>query len=230
VQASTYAPTDPADAGRSSPNPAISRLFQAQGAVITADNEKGIVEIPGPGRFVVVDLREEGEQGASAGQGPGSMRGRTLFEWSGTMRYDRLPGVVRLSDRALMVQRRLDGNVINVNADELEARVTQAGETGSGVSLMTSDSAMELAGVSARRNVVVTERTGSPLTLVREIQAEVLDYDTARGTAEATSPEGGLVTLFETARGVPVSARSIFWDLANDRIEIRGMTSITAPR
>lgn len=230
VQASTYAPTDPADAGRSSPNPAISRLFQAQGAVITADNEKGIVEIPGPGRFVVVDLREEGDQGESAGQGPGSMRGRTLFEWSGTMRYDRLPGVVRLSDRALMVQRRLDGNVINVNADELEARVTQAGETGSGVSLMTSDSAMELTGVSARRNVVVTERTGSPLTLVREIQAEVLDYDTARGTAEATSPEGGLVTLFETARGVPVSARSIFWDLANDRIEIRGMTSITAPR
>ena len=229
VQAVWFAAREAEPVDGVSEKPEIERLYQAQGAVITADNEKGRVEIPGPGRFVVADLREDRAASADS-PSPGSMQGRTLFEWSGAMRFDRDPGVVLLTERAMMVQRRMDGAVLNVNADELEARVRPASDDAAPSSLTSSESAMELTGVTARRNVVVTERTGSPLTLAREIQAEVLDYDTARGIAEATSPAGGIVTLFEASRGVPVNARGIFWDLVRDRIEIRGMTSVTSPR
>lgn len=232
VQAVYYARPS-ADRALSGPvvetEPRIERLFQAQGATITADNQSGVVEIPGPGRFVVADLREPDASSSPDSPGsPGSMRGRTLFEWAGSMRFDRDPGVVRLSERATMVQRRLgEGGVLNVHADELEARVRPGSDTPAGAA---PGSGMELTGVTARRNVVVTERTGSPLTLSREVQADLLDYDTVFATAEATSPQGGLVTLFETSRGVPISAKSIFWDLARDRVEIRGMTSVTSPR
>lgn len=234
VQAVYYARPSP-EAALSGPvvetEPRIERLFQAQGATITADNQGGVVAIPGPGRFVVADLREPDASGSSDSSGaPGSMRGRTLFEWAGSMRFDRDPGVVRLTEQATMVQRRPDdGGVLNVNADELEARVRPASDAAA-ASTTAPGAEMELTGVTARRNVVVIERTGNPLTLNREVQAEILDYDTVRATAEATSPQGGLVTLFETSRGVPISAKSIFWDLARDRVEIRGMTTVTSPR
>lgn len=233
VQAVYYARPSP-EAALSGPvletEPRIERLFQAQGATITADNQGGVVAIPGPGRFVVADLREpDASASADSSGAPGSMRGRTLFEWAGSMRFDRDPGVVRLTENATMVQRRPDdGGVLNVNADELEARVRPSPEATGAATAPGSE--MELTGVTARRNVVVIERTGNPLTLNRELQAEILDYDTVRATAEATSPQGGLVTLFETSRGVPISAKSIFWDLARDRVEIRGMTSVTSPR
>lgn len=208
-------------------NPRIERFFQAQGATITSDSAGGFIEIPGPGRMVVADLRprEQDESPTSSPVG-GSSRGRSLFDWAGSMRYDRGPGVIRLSDKASLVQRRLeDGGVLNVTGDVLEARVREAPATSE-----SPETRFDLTGVTARGNVVVTERVGTPLVLKREILAAVLDYDTVRATAEATAAEGEAVTLFESDRGAPVRARSIFWDLAKDRIDIRGLGTVSGPR
>lgn len=208
-------------------NPRIERLFQAQGATITSDSAGGFIEIPGPGRMVVADLRPR-EQDAQASTSPvgGSSRGRSLFDWAGSMRYDRGPGVIRLSERASLVQRRLeDGGVLNVTGDVLEARVREVP-----ASTESPEASFDLTGVTARGNVVVTERVGTPLMLKREILAAILDYDTVRATAEATAADGEAVTLFESDRGAPVRARSIFWDLAKDRIDIRGLGTVSGPR
>lgn len=207
--------------------PRIERLFQAQGATITSDNAGGFIEIPGPGRMVVADLRpREHDAAPSASPVGGSSRGRSLFDWQGSMRYERGPGIIRLSDRASLVQRRLeDGGVLNVTGDVLEARVRETPASSD-----APETRFDLTGVTARGNVVVTERVGSPLVLKREILAAVLDYDTVRATAEATAGDGESVTLFETDRGTPVRARSIFWDLARDRIDIRGLGTVSGPR
>ncbi len=224
IQAAYYTLDEAAPEGRR-----LERLFQAQGATITSDNSARFVEIPGPGRMVVADLRprDAGGSGTSAASpAPGSSRGRSLFEWAGSMRFDREPGVIRLNDKASMVQRRLEDNgVLNVAGDILEARVRETP-----VSPESAEPSFDLTGVTARGNVVVTERMGTPLVLKREILAGTLDYDTVRAVAEATAADGEAVTLFETERGTPVRARSILWDLARDRIDIRGLGTVSSPR
>ncbi|MBX3362068.1 MAG: hypothetical protein KF705_11620 [Phycisphaeraceae bacterium] len=222
VQAVYYAIDNDAPEGRR-----IERLFQAQGAVITSDQSTGTLEIPGPGRFVVADLRDK-PTGADRSPGMASQassRGRTLFRWDGAMRFERATGIVRLNDNASMVQRRLqDDGVVNVNASMLEARVQERSAAA------PSQPAFDLTGVTATGNVVVIERVGSPLTLKREIVADRLDYDTVRGVAEATATTDSGVTLFEIERGTPIRARSIFWDLVQDRIDVRGLSPVTSPR
>lgn len=222
IQAAYYTPDPDAADGRR-----LERLFQAHGATITSDNAARFVEIPGPGRMVVADLRPREEADAHASSSsPGSSRGRSLFEWAGSMRFDREPGIIRLNQQASMVQRRLEDNgVLNVTGDVLEARVLERPSSPG-----SAEPSFDLTGVTARGNVVVTERVGSPLALKREILAGMLDYDTVRATAEATAPEGEVVTLFETERGTPVRARSILWDLAKDRIDIRGLGTVSGPR
>lgn len=236
VQAVRYAQDATATEGRR-----LERLLQAQGAVITADNgPEGYIEIPGAGRLVIVDLRETGDDDAGrpsagplaiggAGNGGSSSRGRSLFDWKGSMRFDRVPGTIRMSDDVSMVQRRLgEGGVLNLTSRSLVARVREASPS-AGTNAPTGTT-FELTGVTASGEVVVTERTGEPLTLNRQIFADLLDYDTVRGVAEASSNEGALVTLFETSRGSPVNARRIVWDLIRDRVDISGMTTVTSPR
>lgn len=222
VQAASFAIDGDAPEGRR-----LERLFQAQGAIITSDQSTGILEIPGPGRIVVADLRDKPME---ASRSPGiasqaSSRGRTLFRWDGSMRFDRTAGIVRLNENATMVQRRLqDDGVVNVNASVLEARVQERSAAA------PSQPAFDLTGVTATGHVVVVERVGSPLSLKREIVADRLDYDTVRGVAEATATSDSGVTLFEIERGTPIRARSIFWDLVQDRIDVRGLGPVTSPR
>lgn len=236
VQAVRYAQDAAASEGRR-----LERLLQAQGAVITADNgPDGYIEIPGAGRLVIVDLREaEGDDAGrgsagplaigGAGGGGSSSRGRSLFDWKGSMRFDRVPGTIRMSDNVSMVQRRLgEGGVLNLTSRSLVARVREASPSAGANT--PAGTTFELTGVTATGDVVVTERTGEPLTLNRQVFADLLDYDTVRGIAEASSNEGALVTLFETSRGSPVNARKIVWDLIRDRVDISGMTTVTSPR
>lgn len=221
VQHITYAQSPDAEDGRR-----LERLFQAYGATITADNEGGFIEIPGPGRLVLADLREEErprESSASPLGGGSASRGRSLFDWTGSMRFDRGPGVIQMSESVSMVQRRLDDSVLNVTSRTLQARVRETSE-GSG------EPQFQMTGVTATGDVVVTERTGTPLTLNRQIFADLLEYDTVRGTAEATASGNGRVTLYEASRGSPIQARRVFWDLVRDRIDVSGMSSTTGPR
>lgn len=55
-------------------------------------------------------------------------------------------------------------------------------------------------------------------------------YDARLGTAVATAPEGGAVTLYDDRRATPFTARRLRWDLLNDQIEILEPATIVAPR
>ena len=64
----------------------------------------------------------------------------------------------------------------------------------------------------------------------RELIADELEYDAVSGSAFARSAPGNSVTMFDASRPAPVSARTIFWDLVRDRIEVDRPAPVAAPR
>lgn len=121
-------------------------------------------------------------------------------------------GGVRMSHRRLADSLRTD-----LEAESMTARIRNASADGAG------DLSGELEYATAIGKVWV--RSGR-----HELTGHRLEYDALAGTAEAFADEGGVVTVVETGRTSPITARRIFWNLVTDRIEVRDPGPARAPR
>ncbi len=209
--------------------PALEQAVYLEGASISADHAQGTLEVPAAGRLLLRDARERPERTDGSASPDG--RGDALFDWDGSMRYRRESGQLELTRNVRMTHRRLqDAIVTNLRCDRLVAGVNVGAPGQSGA----SEGKAQLTSVNATGSVSVS--SGPPVTPgatpppQRELSADMVEYDTARSVIAARANPGGHVSFIDTARGAPVNAASILWNLVDDRISVDSPQPVSAPR
>lgn len=212
---------------RDADDPEGRRLVQfvrLTGGRIIADDTAGTLSVPGAGRAAIYDGRATSDRGEMVARQRGdlvsgrSFRGSALFIWKGAMSMDRSSGLLRLRRAVQMVHRPLDGGPpATMECERLDATFavprTRGEAEGAGTELTRATA----------RDAVYVESGG------RKMLADQVEYDAAASIAEATADEGNRVTLYDDTRATPVTARSLIWNLATDRITVREPTPIVTP-
>jgi hypothetical protein len=228
VESCRYAST-PGPQGQA---PAIERRLHLQSARINADNEKGTLDTPTPGKLLVEDHRA-----AAAAPSPAkdtqlnidaNARGTTLFTWKGAMSLNRADGVVHLNDGVwLKHQDEGQADGFELECENLTANfreLTPPNPTDPGQASPTEPLRGELTSSDAVGAVVLSAGA-------RELVCDSLHYDAVKKLILARANEGNVVTLFDPKKtSAPVTARELEWDRAADRIRIIKPGSIVTPR
>jgi lipopolysaccharide export system protein LptA len=201
-----------------------------EGPRVLADDEKGTADVPGAGKLIYVDNaadRGPDSNGQSA-LARGDARGDTLFTWSGSLHMDRATGKADMHQGVRMTHRSLTDRLItNVDCDHL----TAVG-AGKGIGTSAPDSKASFQSATATGAVYVTqgpEDDGSRKPR-KELVADRVDYDAVKQTLEAAAAKEGLVSYLDPARGAPMSAKALSWDLASGRIELHNVSAVVAPK
>lgn len=199
-----------------------TRLTLLTGRTIRADDAAGVLTVPGAGRLLLADRRPP--ETASA-QDENASRGSALFDWEGSMRFDRREGQAAMDRRVRMVHRPLADDRASV---ELEAERLTAGFLGDASARLTSplaEAENEAAIETVLARGAVWARSGA-----QQMLADALDYDPATGVANASAADGGWVTIFDPNQGGPVTAEQLLWSLDTGRVEVVRPSPVTAPR
>lgn len=227
VESRRFATDSTAQSGRR-----LVRLLYLEGARLLADDENGTLDVPGAGRLVLADHRvverapaERSTVGVPDPAADG--RGDTLFTWDGSMRMDRRSGEMEMRRGVWLTHRPLGaGDAINLVCERLVA-TTRAREGSAGNTALETDAEL----VSATAEGAVYVAMGNPASgPAKELAADRVVYDALRGVLDATAGEGNVVTLFDAARAVPITAAALNWDLKRDVIRIERPGPIVVPR
>ncbi len=215
------------------------RLVQAlrvEAPRLLADDEKGTLDAPGPGKLLVRDLRPEVREGpgepGTPGAEPQDLRGDTLFTWDGSMHLDRATGATEMNGNTSLTHRSMAyDRVVRLIAERLGATIRSASAASREGSLSDGAGDTELVSASARGAVHATMGPRDPnLPFSREMVADRIEYDAATGVHEATAGEGNLVTLFESARATATSAERIIWNVVKDEVTFVRPQPVVIPR
>lgn len=217
----------PADAGDEperpatdpTPAPAIEELFRLDGEVIRFAAASSRIEVPGPGRFFMLDHRPraEGDAGVS---GPDGRGGTTLATWEGSMEFDRSTGRAVFRDDARIANKPLGA----VALSEVIAREITAAFTPAGTQASNDTESGDLRWAIAKGDALLRMEDR------REIVAETLIYSPEEGRIQALAPSGQRVEITDLMRGETTNARAIIWDLVDDRITLTSPGDIIFPQ
>lgn len=229
---------EPAEPG--GPRP-ILRLLRLEAPEVFADNTLGTVRVDHAGRLVLADFSpvDPTRPGESAGaEQPSDVRGSALFEWGLGLVVDRAQGTIKMHQNVTMVhQRAADGRRTNLLCQDLIASVMEepaepapaAPGSAPGADPLPGG-ATGLADLRFSLNRVLATGSVHLISGTRELVARQVDYDAATGTADATAAPNDVVTYFDTESPTPITATRLWWDLTNNRIEVRNPGPVVAPR
>jgi hypothetical protein len=213
------------------------QLLYLEGPILKADNEKETLDVPAPGKLMIVDRR-----GPDVAPAPppmstpslGGAKGDSLFSWLGTFHLERASGRAEMDRGVHLTHRSVnDREITNMDCDHLVAVAratspTPPGDGGAGAA------AGSLESVTATGAIYVTSGTevlkGQPRPLRRELVADRAEYDAVKRTLQAGAAPGNLVSYFDPAKGAPVSADGLFWDVANGRVDLTNPRPVVVPR
>ncbi|MFG0327894.1 MAG: hypothetical protein ACF8SC_11580 [Phycisphaerales bacterium JB037] len=230
------------DASAPSPTePAADNTADSPGAD-SSSNEDGAQPRPTPGVIMPTeptgdqpDLNrpitdqptdEQPEAPASSVLADSGLRGSALFTWQGSLLVDENTGRIVMSRGVTMTHIRLgDSQRSDLLCDQLTAEITPN-------RLADADQESVATGPleGAEFERVLAEGAVHLRSGDQEIFADSLIYDAVTGIAEAIAAAGNTVTFFDEKSGAPVSARRLWWDLIEGRIEVRQPGSVSAPR
>ena len=206
-----------------SPARRLERLAYLEGDRIEADNIRQTLDVPGPGRMLLVDRRNESSQQASPGDAPATP-GSTRFDWAGFMNLNRKTGAATMKHMVQLTHKPWPtGELVFLEAEDLVAMVREVAVTDRRDKPARPD---EIEGelLSATATGAVYLRSDK-----REMIADSLVYDAQTGIAVATAAPGNRVTMFEIARGAVVRAGRLHWDLIKDEIRVEQAEPVTVP-
>ncbi|MBX3359316.1 MAG: hypothetical protein KF745_12925 [Phycisphaeraceae bacterium] len=197
----------------------LTRFLKIYGATIDSDPDSGVMSVPGAGRAAAFDGRSP-----DTAQGPGSqsLRGASLFTWTGGMNYNQASGALDLLRGVTLVHRPLNGGEpIRLESESLQATMRPRAD-----STPDSDAAArgtQLTAIAAQDAVYVESG-------LRKLIADTLSYDATTDVIEAAAAPDNRITLYDDSKGTVLNARKLRWDRAHDRVEIKEPSPITAPR
>lgn len=209
------------------PMPKLERLLYLESREILADNVGGTLSTPGGGRILIVDRREaNAEKPDNSPRSPVDMgatgKGQTLFSWRDSMSMNRPTQTMKLNgDVRLTNERPVDRLITQLDCELLTATLLEeARPTG-------ADAISEGRGQLSR---AIAEGNARLKSGTKELLGQIIDYDALAGTAMAGSDNGSIVTLIDQESPTPVSAKSILWDIAKGRVEVRSVSTVVAPK
>lgn len=185
----------------------LETMVFLSGSRILVQAEQETMIVPGAGRLLVEDRRENPDGG---GAQPALARGTTHFEWDGSLELNRRTGV-GVMDRAVRLRQRPPGaeEVAEMEAESLEA--------------VFSEVAQRLLRAEANGAVYLRHRA-------RQVTADRMLYDALTGVARLEGRDDNVVTYFDEQRGATQTAGAITWDLTADDIKVDRAGPITIPR
>lgn len=209
------------------PMPKMERLLYLESREVHADNSAGTLSTPGSGRILVVDrTSSNAEKPAAPTNSPADMgatgKGQTLFSWRDSMSMNRPSQTMRLNGEVRLTNERpVDRLITQLDCEHLTATLLEeARPTG-------ADALTEGRGQLSR---AIAEGNARLKSGTKELLGQIIDYDALAGTAMAGSDNGTMVTLIDQQSATPVSAKSILWDIAKGRVEVRAVSTVVAPR
>jgi lipopolysaccharide export system protein LptA len=230
----------------------LERLLYLESTRVEADNAKGTVHVPAPGKLFVLAGKDAQAAEASASTpaarsaalsadlSPGSAnpsrldRSRSLFHWNGTMTMTRANLAAGTGDDHSMV---MDGGVKLTSERESDKQLTQLDCTKLSAWLTptptssnanpTDASPTDLRGELSRALAEGSSRLKSG---TKTLSGDLIDYNPADGTALAGSRDNSTVTLIDDESASPVTARGILWDMKRGRVEVKNVSTVVAPR
>ncbi len=202
---------------RTNPELALSVLY-LEGPQILADNTAQTLTVPAPGTLLILD-RTGGPDDATAPQAASPITsggpGLTRFTWQGRMVLDRARGTADFAKQVIVDQKSLTtGKIAHLGADALTARFDIGDQELAQATRLLSATAM-----GAVRFVYEG----------RELLADRASYDAVADSLFASALENKRVTLYNDASSPPTAAKTMRWDLTNDRIEINAPAPIHMP-
>ena len=186
----------------------VSLMHLRSAEILATGGGNGLI-VPAPGRLVVLDRRP----GEAKSNLDGWDRGHAMFTWADTLVVDRLLGTARLSGDAQAIHRTLDdGRTAELAADSILASFVE-----------TEGGDAEITRLDAKGTAYFRMED-------REILAAVLRFDTVAKVVHALASDDEPIRFIDNATGAVMSARTLVWDLATDRIEIDQPSPLTLPR
>ncbi len=186
-------------------------LIYLEGPQILADNQDQTLTVPAPGTLLIMDRAQD----ETSAQPSAAALGLTRFTWQGRMNLDRVQGSARFTDQVLVRQKTIaTGKIAQLTTDELNARFE--------VGQQDQEQSTRLLGVDALGSVRF-------LYQGKELIADSALYNALTDSLFASAIDNKLVTYYDDNQPAPMSARTMTWDLANDRIEINTPTPTRAP-
>jgi lipopolysaccharide export system protein LptA len=214
-------------------------IMYLEGPKIIADNAAGTLNVPSAGKMLIDDRQGITEASAErTARGSGSMAsgpGTSLFEWAGSMSFDRGTGALTmLRSVNLKRDRASDRQLTHLVAESLRATIRQSQKDPAGGSsaagppgvLAADRGELQSAHASGAVYMAVITPTG---VRTKELIADDLDYDAQAGSAEANARAGNMVTVFDAERASSESGTHMLWDLKTGNMQINHPTTVTMP-
>lgn len=209
------------DAGEGSER-RVERILYLEGPRLIADDDGGFLDVPGAGRMLVLNRGEGGDAAAAPGAPELGGRASSLFDWTGRMRMDRASGRIEMHEGVGVTHRLLDdGRTLVLECAHLVAHVRE--QPGASGTASPETIRGELVSATATGSVFAKSAT-------REVVCGRFEYDATTGIAEAFGAAGEPILYTDTSLATASMAQSLRWDLKQDRIELRGVGTIVAPR
>jgi hypothetical protein len=206
------------------------QLQYLEGLRINVDKSAGTVDVPGAGKLVIVDHRGGAprtapEPGAISAAGT---QGDSLFTWTTSLHMEQTSGRADMDGGVVMTHRSVkDRQITNLECHHLTAVARTKGDSleAQGASLISATATGAVYATVGPEAVAGRDRPPR-----KELGADHVEYDAIKHTLDSTAAPGGMVTILDPAKGSPVSAKRLFWDLASDRVEVRELGPVVTPR
>ncbi len=204
----------------------LDQLFYIEGPRILADDVKGTITMPAPGRAIIRDQRAANTQtqlSTSTGlpMASSGAKGTSKFTWAGSMEFARAAGTISMKKDVELIHLPLGtSNVTRLVAQQMDATFNLPADT------------KPAPGASRSAELVRAVATGAVYAESgqQRLIADTFAYNAQAGTAEASAAGGNRVTLYDDRKGSQLVARKLFWDLVKDRVEIMEPAPVTTPR
>lgn len=195
--------------------PTLEGLALLRGPTVELMNGAGLLRVEGAGVLLLEDRRSAEARPTKAGPiEMGGVRGTTLFTWQGGMTLDRGAGTGVLADDVLIRHRDAGtGEIAEVACHRAEIRFVESPGGGEGMTLTRAEAS---GGVTGRSGVL-------------QLSGSRLMYD-ATGRIVLASEPGGSVTLYDEAKGQPISGEAAIVDMATGVYRIERLESVALPR
>lgn len=189
-------------------------LIYLEGPQILVNNQAQTLDVPAAGTLLIMDRSEDATTENATTTDSKATPGLTRFAWAGRMNLNRADGTARFTDQVVVRQKTIStGKVASLSTDQLDARF-EIGQQGRD---STTEQSTRLLGVDAIGSVRF-------LFEGKELLADSAIYNAITDSLFASALGNKLVTLYDDTQPAPTSAKTLKWDLANDRFEINAPT------
>lgn len=219
VESRRYDGPIPEDEDKATPK--LAQLLYLESREVHANNAAGTLSTPGAGKIVVVDRRDGKNEGNRSEIGT-TGRGQTLFSWRDAMSMDRGTQTMRLTGAVQLTNERPGDRLITqLDCERLTATLLSQAQPS------TSDPLGEGRNQLSR---AIAEGNARLKSGTKELLGQIIDYDAVAAVASAGSDNGSMVTLIDQGSATPISAKSITWNIASGRVEVKSISTIVAPK